>query len=325
MVFIPAAEYAHLIGIADPADVPAWLPALKPGFLALAGELDATRVDGRYTDASVAFAMGLEHWDGRPDVVLWVLLRALLGQPGGGPLFKPEVVDCLRWSTPDALWIVGMTPARKATAHLILAALDCVHGDELPLAAGDIARLREVVTDPGVIERLDKLDARIAAAPRIEDVLDPRFIQRISGTLSGPIREMLFRCEVKRPARPTWWWRERMKSLAHKRQMPVREILTAIPAHLEEHGGFTQGEDTLRGLIFVAEAFGKGWINPVLADVILAAGGTIPPRSQKLANAAVEALYYRPKARNLLNDLGKRIPNKTLKARIVKTVEYMDM
>lgn len=322
---IPAADYAHLLGITDPADVPSWLPELSPELLALVQEFDATRVDGRYTDASVAFAMELEHWDGRPHVVLWVLLRALLGQPGGGHLFKPEVVEALRWSTPDALWIVRMTPVGRPTSHLILAALDCIDADDLPLTANTVARLREIVTDPVQLARLDTLDARIAAAPCIEDLLDPRFVERIADTLSGGIREMLFRCARKHPDRPGWWWGHRMKGLAHNRSRAVREILAAIPPHLEEHGGFTQGQDTLRGLVFVAEAFEKGWIIPLLADVILAAGGTSPARSQVLANASVEALYYRPKAVGVLRDLEGRVPGKALKKRIAKTVEYMEM
>lgn len=322
MPYIPAADYAARLGLTGP-EVPAWLPEVSPDFLELADAFDATREDGRYGAASLAFAMELTPWNRRGLVILWALLRALLGQPGGAALFARETVEDVRWSGADALWVASMAPARKATSHLILAALTCLSPDDLPLAAPHVARLREVVTDPAVIERLDELDARIAAAPQPEEILDPLFVERIAATLNLPIRELLFRCALKRPARPGWGWRDWMKGLVNGHQFAVQDILTAIPPHLEEHGGFSRGEDTLRGLIFVAEAFDKGWIIPVFGDIILAAGGTAPARSPKLANAAVEALYYRDKARGTLEDLRDRVPGKALRKRIDVTLKYM--
>ncbi|GIG70804.1 hypothetical protein [Phytomonospora endophytica] len=321
--FLPASAYAERLGFADADELPDWLPEISPDFLVLADRFDATREDGRYGERSLAFAMDLEPWNGRSVVVLWALLRALLGQPGGSALFRRETLDGVRWSDADALWIASMTPAKKATSHLILAAVESMQADELPLAAPHVARLREVVTDAGLIERLDTIDARIAEAPRPEDLLDPLFAERVAATLNRPIRELIFRCALNRPERPSWWWRDSMKRLTNGHEYAVQDILKAIPAHLAEHGRFSRGEDTLRGLIFVADAFEKGWIIPVFRDIILAAGGTRPPRSQKLANAAVEALYYHDKSRSTLEDLRKRVPGKALQNRIDTVLEYM--
>lgn len=322
--YVPATEYAHRLGIDFGSDaIPDWLPGLSPAFLAIVDEFDATRDASGYGPASVAFAMELEPWNRRTSVVAWALLRDLLGQPGTAAMFTPEMTGELRWAKGDALWIAGATPATPETVHLILSALESLPTADLPLAAEEVARVRKVVTDGDLLARLDQLDEAIAGAFRPEDVLDPLFAERIGHILDRPIRELLQYCALKRAGRPAWPWRDWTNRLIDGRYDDVHEILAAIPAHLEEHGRFSRGEDLLRGLIFVADHSGEGWVIPVLADIAVAGGTTTPVRSRKLANAAVDALYYHKKARTVVQNLQGQVTDKVLSKRIADVLEFM--
>ncbi|MEV0645148.1 hypothetical protein AB0I28_07780 [Phytomonospora sp. NPDC050363] len=319
--YVPAAEYAHRLGLTEAPD---WLPDLIPSYLEIVEKFDATRVDGRYGEESLEFARSLDAWGDRSAVVLWALFRALLRQPGGSALFRRDIVEGLRWSGADALWLVPLIPARKSTSHLLLATLESVSPYDLPLAAADVARLREVVTDPEYIERITRLENLIAKAPRVEDLFDPLFAERIGPVLNLPIRELLDRCALPRLGRPSWWWRDLQKRRLANHWDALKYILACIPPHLEEHGGFSKGEDTLRGLMYVAEASDKGWITPLFADIVLAAaGGPGPVRSLKLANTAVDALYYRPKSKGVLTGLRGKVRHKTVLNLIDRALKYM--
>jgi len=321
--YIYATEYAQRLGIPDGiGEIPDWLPGLTPQFLQYAEELDATRDASGYGPASVAYAVEEEQWGRRPAAILWALLRHLLGQPGSAPIFAPAVVDGLRWAKDDALWIAAMAPVSPETQHLILSALEAVPAVDLVVAADSLARLRSALTTPELLERLDALDKSAATAPRPEDALDPRFVERIAFVFEHPIRELLTDCAVTRPDRPSWYWRDRMKRLAFGRHDDIREILAAIPAHLDAHGALREGQDVLRGLIFVAEAVGGAWVTPTLADVVRAAGAT-PVRSRVLANAAVTALYYRSDAKGTMRRLHDEMTDKTLRKRISDHEQYM--
>ena len=316
-------EYAHLLDLSPDAELPDWLPHLPPEFLAIAADLDATRRDGRYTPASVEYALTLDEWHSRPIAISWAVMRALLRQPGSADMFRAVVVEGCRWGKFDALWLIERIPAGRPTAHLLTRLLECVPAIDLAPVADTITRLRAAVTDEGLRERLDGLATAAEQAPRPEDVLDPAFLRRIAPALKGPLRELLFRCEVSKPERPSSYWWQRMEYLAAGQWDDVRRILEEVPGHLAEQGRFGLGEDVVRGLIFFAEYTREGWVVPVLFDIALAAGGYAPAPSRVLANAAVAAMYYRPEARGWLETLREVVPGKALRDRIDECLEYM--
>lgn len=328
-LFVPPEDYIHLFGV-DKA--PTWFPGLNRDFIETGRDLDATRDESGYGPASVAFALSREPWQGRNQMVLWALLRALLRQPGSLPMFAPEILDGCGWSRVDAMWLIEYTPVQPETVHLVLAAIASVPAEDRPILAGTVAALREHTGDPDVVARLDAIEADIASAPRPDDVLDPRLLDRVPHIRGLPVMELLTRCEQKKPERLPYWQRERLRSLSGGLHDAIRLLLTAIPAHLAEHGGFTHGEDVLRGLILLELELGKDDLSPelrergltvVLADIIRASDATRPRRAEKLANAAAEVLYYKSGAKGTVRKLLTEVTGKRLRARLEMVLEYM--
>lgn len=328
-LFIPPEDYIHLFG-AEKA--PTWFPGLHRDFIATGAELDATRGEDGYGPASVDLMMSLEPWQGRNQMVLWALLRALLRQPGSLPLFAPEILDGCRWGRADAIWVVQYTPLQAETVHLVLTAVESVPAEDRPILADTVAALRETTGDRDVHARLDAIERSIAEAPRPDDLLDPRLLDRVPHIRNLPVMELLTRCEQKRPERLAYWQRDRLRSMSDGLHDAIRLLLTAIPAHLAEHGGFTHGEDVLRGLILLELELRKDDLSPelrqpgltvVLADIIRASDATRPRRGEKLANAAAEVLYYKSKAKGTVRQLLTEVTGKRLRARLEMVLQYM--
>ncbi|GLZ81261.1 hypothetical protein Afil01_60680 [Actinorhabdospora filicis] len=327
--FIPPEDYIHLFGAAK---APGWFPGLQPGFVRLGEKLDATRDESGYGPASVAHALAREPWDGRQQMVLWALLRALLRQPGSLPMFAPEIVEGCSWGRVDAMWVIQYTPAQPETVHLILAAVESVPPEDRPVLAATVAGLRELTGDPGVHARLDAIEKDIAGRPRPDDVLDPRLLDRIPEMRHLPIMELLSRCAVTKPERLPYWRRDNLRRAADGLHDAIRLLLMAVPGHLAEHGGFSHGEDVLRGLIMLELELPKKDLSPelrqpgltaLLADIIRAVDATRPRRGEKLANAAAEVLYYKKKAKGTVRQLVGEVTGKRLKARLEMVLEYM--
>lgn len=326
--FVPPEDYIHLFGVEK---APSWFPGLSAPMVSNSVEFDATRDESGYGPASIAYAMEREPWQGRDKLILWALLRALLRQPGSLPMFTPEVIGESRWSRVDAIWVLQYTPLQPETVHLILRALECVPALDVPIVGDIVTRVRSMTDDPALHERLDVLDAKIADAPNVDDIIDPRLLDRVPGIRHQPIMELFRRCPMRKPERITYYMRDVLRDLAAGLHDHIRLLLLEIPGHLAEHGEISHGEDVLRGLIMLELELKKDdlsmdlreiGLNETLCRIILAADATRPLRAQKLANAAVTVLYYKDKTKPVLRRLRDEVQGKRLKARVIETIKY---
>lgn len=315
---VSPAEYAHHLGVDE---IPEWLPRLHPAVLVAAEAVDTTRGDDGYTAASVQYAA--EHRDARPQVILWALLRYRLGQQDAALLLDGSLLEDVRWDADVALWIGDTAPLTPHTAALIVRALEVLWIHELPLAAERVTELKKVDLDAELRDRVGRLDAKLARARRLGNGLDPRFADRVAIPLRRPIHAVLFHCPRDRHGPPGLTWQWRMKEMAGREFHAIRAIVEAIPSHLEEHGKFSQGEDILRGLIWMAGHADEDWTVPLLASITIAAAGTRPVLSPKLARTAVDALFLCTDAKETMRGLESRVRSEAIRKRVAGHVADM--
>ncbi|GIG65323.1 hypothetical protein [Phytomonospora endophytica] len=315
---VAPAAYVHRLGVDE---VPEWLPSLHPSVLEAADAVDATRGADGYGAASVEYAVN--HPDDRPRVILWALLRYRLDQPDAARLLDAALLEDVRWKADEALWIGDTAPLTPHTAALIVRALEALWLHELPLAADRVEQLRRAELDAGLSTRVGWLQANIARVRKIGAGFDPRFADRVAIPLRRPIHALLFHCTRDKPGPPGLHWQWRMRELAGRNFDAVVEIVKAIPDHLEEHGRFSQGEDILRGLVVMAGHADEEWTVPLLASIIVAAAGTRPVLSQKLARTAVDALFLCTGAKETMRGLESRVRSEAIRKRVAESVQHM--